>query len=593
MGADGDDLALIEDAEGLSRFLASVSDAPFLALDTETSGLDPHQDKLLLIQFGTADRQCLVDAGWVDERALAEIFRPDRTVVMHNALFDLKMIWGACGAGATLAKAMIADTQSAERLLRNGRRSDVVMGGFALKTLAERYTGMELDKSIRQGFYGIQSVAELSEAELHYAKRDVEATWKVFAEQLPQLRHEALLKVMAIEGAASIGFAQMELAGAPIDTDAWRKILDDAKTHSADARKKLDREFWTVADRDLFGGTTLNYSSDDEVLDALRKLGVGVTSMRREALLATGHPAAIAVAEWREHQKIVSSYGDAFLSHVHPKTGRLHPRFKSIGAVTGRASCSEPNLQNIPSGSAFRECFRAPAGRKLITADYAGAELRIIAQASRDPTFIRALSEGADLHAVVATKLFKKPVSKTEHPELRARAKAINFGLAYGMGPGGLAEQLGVPMEEAERLLEAYFDEFPRVRAYLDSAARQAIRRGVAETMAGRRYYFTDMRREGKDEQTLRRVARNMPIQGTNADIIKLAMARLVNALTEQDLDAALVNMVHDELVVECAETQAEEVHQIVVREMISAGAEFIDRLPVEVDAKIGDSWQK
>jgi DNA polymerase-1 len=315
--------------------------------------------------------------------------------------------------------------------------------------------------------------------------------------------------------------------------------------------------------------------------------------MRREALLSTGHSAAIAIAEWREHQKIVSTYGDAFLAHVHPKTKRLHPRFKPLGAVTGRSSCAEPNLQNIPSGSAFRECFRAPEGRKLITADYSGAELRIIAQASRDPTFVRALCEGDDLHSVVATRLFKKTVSKTEHPDLRARAKAINFGLAYGMGPGGLAEQLGVGMEEAEKLLEAYFDEFPRVRAYLDSASRQAIRRGLAETMAGRRYYFTDMRREGKDEQSLRRVARNMPIQGTSADIIKLAMARLVNALTEQNLDAALVNMVHDELVVECAAGQAEEVKNVVVREMVSAGAEFIDRVPVEVDAKIGDSWEK
>lgn len=587
------ELELIRDGAGLSAFLESVSDAPFLALDTETSGLDPHSDTLLLIQFGTADSQCLVDASAVSAEQVAEIFRPDRTVVMHNASFDLKMLWAAFGDRLQLPQAMIADTQAAERLLRNGRRSDVVMGGYALKTLAERYAGMELDKSIRQGFYGIQSVSELSEAELYYAKRDVEATWKVFAEQLPQLRQDGLLRVMGIEGAASVAFAQMELVGAPIDTDAWKQLLEEAKTHSADARKKLDREFWTVADRDLFGGTTLNYSSDEEVIDALNKLGVPITTMRREALLATGHSAAVAVAEWREHQKIVSSYGDAFLAHVHPKTGRIHPRFRALGAISGRASCAEPNLQNIPSGSEFRACFRAPPGRKIVTADYAGAELRIIAQASRDPTFIRALCRGEDLHSVVASKMFAKPVSKEENPELRARAKAINFGLAYGMGPGGLADQLGVVVEEAEQLLEAYFREFPRVQAYLDSAARLSIRRGVAETMGGRRYWFTDMRRDGKDERSLRRVARNMPIQGTNADIIKLAMARVVKAVAEKGLDAALVNSVHDELVVECAEGQAEDVQALVVSEMISAGAEFIERVPVEVDAKIGDSWQK
>jgi DNA polymerase-1 len=586
-------LDLIRDGAALARFLESVSGAPFLALDTETSGLDPWSDRLLLVQVGTADRQALLDVQALDAAAVAQVFRSDRTIVMHNSTFDLKMLARAYGPAIQLEKARFADTQTAERLLRNGRRTDVVMGGFALKTLAERYTGMDLDKSIRQGFYGVQSVAELSEAELSYAKRDVEATWKVFAEQLPQLRQEGLLKTLAIEGAAAYAFAELELAGAPIDAEAWKGLLDAAKTHSADARRKLDREFWTVADRDLFGGTTINYSSDEEVLAALGKLGVPVTTMRRDALVATGHSAAIAVAEWREHQKIVSTYGDAFLAHMHPKTKRFHPRFKSVGTITGRASCAEPNLQNIPSGSEFRACFRAPAGRKLITADYAGAELRIIAEASRDPTFIRALSKGEDLHSVVATKLFKKPVSKEVNADLRARAKAINFGLAYGMGAASLGEQLGLSLADAEALLDAYFLELPRVQAYLDASARQALRRGVAETMAGRRYWFTDMRREGKDEQSLRRVARNMPIQGTSADIIKIAMARIVTAFAERKLDASLVNMVHDELVVECAETSAAEVRDVVVAEMVSAGAEFVTRVPVEVDAKIGDSWEK
>ncbi len=586
-------LDIVRDPAGVTAFLAEVSDAPFLALDTETSGLDPHSDRMLLIQFGTADKQVLIDADTVTGADLRPIFRPDRPVVMHNASFDIKMLQKRYGPELGLPDAQIVCSMAAERVIRNGRKSDVVMQGWGLKTLAERYAGMELDKSIRQGFYGIQSISDLSESELYYALRDVEATWKVFASQLPQLKKDDLMRVCALEGAAQVGFAQLELQGAPIDTDAWRAQLEGARTGSADARKKLDVEFWSVADRDLFGGTTLNYDSDEAVLGALQKLGVDLQSGRREALIATGHSAALAVAEYREHQKIVSTYGESFLAHVHEKTGRIHPRFKSIGAITGRAACSEPNLQNIPAGSDFRRCFKAPEGRCLITADYVGAELRIIAEASQDPLFVRTLAANQDLHAIVATRLFGKPVTKETEPELRARAKAINFGLAYGMGAGGLGRQLGVDQQAAEDLLERYFRAFPRVREYLDRAARQALAKGVASTLGGRRYWFVDMRRDGKDPNTLIRVAKNMPIQGTNADMVKLAMGRVVRAFAHDGLDAFLVNMVHDELVVEASVADAEAAKAVLVREMMAAGAELVRSVPMTVDATISESWSK
>lgn len=584
---------LISEAADLSAFLARVSDAPFLALDTETSGLDPNSDKVLLLQLGTATDQALIDASTIPVAAVQEIFRPDRLVLLHNATFDLKMVAARFGAELDLAHARIMDTLTSEIVLRNGRRSELGDQGFALKSLALRYAGMDLDKTIRQGFFGIQSVAELSEAELRYAARDVEATWKVFHAQLPELRKESLLRVAALEGSAAIAFAQMELRGANLDVEGWRRLIEEARTDSQAARKVLDREFWSVADHDLFGSSTLNYDSEPEVLAALKKLDVEVPSTRRDVLLATGHPAAKALAEYREHQKIVTSYGEAFLEHVHPRTGRLHPRFTAVGAITGRASCSEPNLQNIPAGSAFRACFRAPPGRRLITADYVAAELRIIAEASRDPVFLRTLNEGGDLHSIVASRIFHKPVSKSENPELRARAKAINFGLAYGMGAQGLANQLGLPLADAEQLLEQYFRAFPKIREYLGSSAKKALVRGSAETMSGRRYWFVDMRRDGKDEGTQLRVAKNMPIQGTNADMTKLAMGRLVRALAEAKLDAFLVNMVHDEIVVEAAEGVAEQVQALVVREMISAAAEFVRAVPIEVDSKIADAWTK
>lgn len=586
-------LTPIREERELADFLSTIGSAPFIALDTETSGLDPHQDRVLLLQLGTATAQALVDVQAIDPRAMRAVFRPDRLVVLHNASFDLKMLSAWLKDAVDLTDARISDTLLNELLLRNGRRSELADGGFALKNLAARYAGMDLDKTVRHGFFGVQSIAELSETELRYALRDVEATWKIFERQLPALKHDGLLRVAAIEGSASLAFAEMELFGAPIEVPAWAALVEEAKSDSAAARKALDREFWSVADHDLFGSSTLNYDSDQDALDALKKLGVELTTTRREALVATGHPAARALATYREHQKIVSTYGEAFLALVHPKTGRIHPHFSAVGAITGRASCHDPNLQNIPAGSAFRACFRAPPGRKLITADYVGAELRIIAEASRDPVFIETLSRGGDLHSIVASQIFHRPVSKTENPELRARAKAINFGLAYGMGAQGLANRIDLPLGEAEALLERYFRAFPRIREYLNASARGALERGSSVTMSGRRFWFLDMRREGRDEATQLRVAKNMPIQGANADITKLAMARVVRALRQERLDAQLVNMVHDELLVEASAGVAERVREVVIREMVAAGAEVIRSVPVEIDAKVGDHWSK
>lgn len=583
--------AVIREPSGVAAFLAEVSNAPFLALDTETAGLDPHQDELLLVQFGTASRQALVDPRAVGAEALAAIFHPDRVVVLHNASFDLKMLFHRFGSALRLGSARIADTMLAEQILRNGRKSDVVMQGFSLKALAERYAQMELDKSVREGFYGATSLDRLTEAELAYAERDVEATWKVFARQLPELEREGLLKTCAIEGQAQLGFAQLEHTGCPFDADAWRALVADASARGGEVRRELDAHFAAVADRDLFGELTLDYDDDEQVLAALRKLGVDPGTVRREVLQSVGHPAAAALAVYREHRRLVTTYGEGFLGHVHPKTGRLHPRFKSGAATSGRASCSEPNLQSIPAGSRFRQCFRASADRRLVTADYAAAELRIIADRSGEPYFLDALCRGDDLHARVATRLFGREVSKTVRPDLRARAKAINFGIVYGMGPSGLAGQLGCRLREAEQLLDAYFRAFPRVRDTLESTARQSLERGYAETVAGRRHWLTDLRRDGADEASLSRVARNMPIQGTNADMVKVAMARLVRAFEESGLDAKLVNMVHDELVVETAETEAEAVAALVRREMVSAGAEFVKRVPMTVETHISESW--
>lgn len=589
-------LELLRTADALRAFLATVADSPVLAVDTETTGLDPHIDRLLLIQVGNASAQALVDAqaaGPDAVRALVEAgSQPGRTLVLHHAKFDLKML-AAHAPDVDLSSVPVMDTMLIEQALLNGRKAHLMGAGFGLAAVAERYTGMGLDKSVREGFMAATSADALGEVELRYAARDVEATWKVFAKQLPLIQDENLIRTAAIEGAACFAFAEMERVGMAVDAAAWTLIVDEADREKAIARKHLDGVFREVISFDLFGHGNLNYDSDQEVLEALGRLGVKLDSTRREVLEATAHPAALALVAYREHQKIVSTYGRRFLEHVHPRTGRVHSSFKPIGAITGRSSSSEPNLQNIPATSRFRSCFRAPPGKKLIAADYSGAELRILAELSGDPVFVRTFIDGGDLHAIVAARIFGKPVSKSENPDLRARAKAINFGLAYGMGAPGLANQIGAQVSEAEQLLDAYFQSFPAIRGYLETAARESMRRGWCATIAGRKHWFNDLVSSGADEGARMRIAKNMPIQGTNADMIKLAMARIARALAQAKLDGRLVNMIHDELVLEVGEGDVEAVSAIVRREMISAGAAFVRKVPIDIDVHVSDVWEK
>ncbi|MBI2373077.1 MAG: hypothetical protein HYV07_03660 [Deltaproteobacteria bacterium] len=582
---------LIRDRAGIQALLSELSRAPFLAVDTETTGLTPGVDRVLLLQVGDARTQGLIDVEAVGVEGVAELLGADRLFVFHHAKFDLRMLKALVGERFDFSRLHVMDTMLAEALLRNGKRSELSNGGLSLAVLAERHAGMELDKSVRETFMAARTVDDLGEASLRYAQRDVEATWKIFANQLRQLHADGLVRTAAIEGAACWAFADMESAGFPIDVAAWRRVLAEAERGRSEVRAKLDLAFAPVVGRDLFGVSTLKYESDDDVLDALVRLGVRVDGIRKESLLASGHPAALALVEFREHQKIVSTYGETFLEHVDVRTGRIHSSFKAIGASSGRAASSEPNLQNIPRGSEFRACFHAPPGRKLVTADYSAAELRILAELSDDPVFIRTFNDGGDLHAIVASKIFGQKVSKTENPELRARAKAINFGLAYGMGAQGLAAQVGISLVDAEALLERYFRAFPAIRSYLEDSARRALKRGYAETIAGRKLWFVDMTRSNEDEGSRVRVAKNMPVQGTNADMIKLAMARICRAFATEKLDARLVNMVHDELVVEASEAQSARALEVLVREMKSAGREFVRRVPIEIDAEVSDTW--
>jgi DNA polymerase-1 len=401
-------------------------------------------------------------------------------------------------------------------------------------------------------------------------------------------------KVARLESLVLRAFAALEHRGLPIDADGWKRLVDEEKVKLLVARDEVLALAGPHVPRDLFGHAEINLDADAEVKALLeRVLGASkLPDVQRGTLAAIDHPIARALLLYREANKIVSTYGDAFLSRIDPRTGRIHATFFPLGASTGRVSSRDPNLQNLPSDERFHKCLRAPRGRMLVTADYATCELRIVAEMARDPVFLRAFEAGEDLHSTVASTMFGKKVSKTENAELRQRAKAINFGLVYGMGAPSLAMSLNVPVDEGERLLQQYFKTFPRIRDYLEGSVDTALRKGFAETLLGRRLVFDKETLSAPNARgELGRIAKNMPIQGTSADMTKLAMVRIHERLVEETPTAGLVNTVHDELVVECDEADAPAVAEAVRVEMEDAHKTLLRAVPPLVEVHVGPHW--
>jgi DNA polymerase-1 len=345
----------------------------------------------------------------------------------------------------------------------------------------------------------------------------------------------------------------------------------------------------------MFGVPTINLNSGPQIIEAFARLGVELADTSEATLTKAGdHPAIKKLLEYRSHEKTLSAFGEQLLALINPHTGRLHPDFNQYGADTGRFSCTNPNVQQIPATSDFRACFVASEGCKLVTCDYSQAELRILAELSGDPAFVEAFKGGGDLHAITASQMFQVPLDQVSKPQ-RSAAKSINFGLAYGRGPGSLALQLGVSQDEAKSLIEKYFQAYTGIQQWLEKAARDAVRKGFSETTLGRRRFYDVPNRDDPDYRmkvgSIERQGKNTPIQGGNADMTKIALVYLRTAL--RGYNARVVNTVHDEIVVEVIAEQAEDVKRIVEHEMIRAGEQILQTVPVVADAAIGDYWKK
>jgi DNA polymerase-1 len=319
----------------------------------------------------------------------------------------------------------------------------------------------------------------------------------------------------------------------------------------------------------------------------------GALSTRQDVLeeLAASHPFPARLLEYRALAKLKSTYYDALPEEADPRDGRVHTSFDQAGAATGRLSSSHPNLQNIPMrterGRQIRKAFVAPPGRTLVGADYSQIELRVMAHLSEDPNLIAAFESGEDVHARTARAIFG--VTGPLDPAMRARAKVVNFGIMYGMGARSLARQMGIGLGDAQAFIAGYFEVFGRVRAHLDRTVDEARRQGWVATLLGRRRYLPGLESaHGGERSYTERAAINTPIQGSAADLMKLAMIRVERALKAFDPSARLLLQVHDELLLECRAEDAGAVSELVRTEMEAC---FPLRVPLVVTVGRGPTW--
>jgi DNA polymerase-1 len=548
---------LITESHDLEALLPHLEAAPVLGLDLETTGLDPHRDRVRLLSLALPDgRAYLVDLFRVDPRALGRLFGVEGPVLVgHNLKFDLGFLTRLGLALPTGAR--LHDTALCEQLLRAEGRMP------ALSDLAREYLGLTLDKRHQTSDWS----GPLSESQLAYAAADASVVLRLRAVQLPRLEAAGLAGVTEIEHRALPALAWMGLSGVPFDPGRWLEVAKEEEAQAKAALQKLD---WRT-----------NWDSPKQVLTALRRAGLKLDSTREEALAAhRDHPAVSALLDFREHRKKLNTYGASWLEHLHPLTGRIHPSWKQIGAASGRMACSRPNLQQVPREPAYRSCFRAPEGRALVKADYSQIELRLAALIAGERRMIEAFERGEDLHALTAKLVTGKAEPSRADRQL---AKALNFGLVYGMGSERLrvyaSSGYGVRLtsSEAANLRERFFAAYPGLRRWHRSQPE-----GDAEvrTLTGRRRHTAQLTEK-----------LNTPVQGSGADGLKLALALLYER-RHRHREALPVLAVHDEVVLEAPLECVHEVRAHLEATLLEGmGAVTGGRVAVAVEAGVYRDW--
>jgi DNA polymerase I-like protein with 3'-5' exonuclease and polymerase domains len=535
--------------------------------------------------FSNGDRSVLRNTpALATLRNLLAASRPIK--IAHNAKFDAKFIKHTLGTDL----GGLFDTLLASQLIGAGDIEE----RHGLGTVAERYLNEVVDKTERLSNWNF----ELSEAQLQYAARDAAILVPLRDKLRERLLSESLRDVAELEFNCVMVVADIELTGFYMHKDRWLEQLAIVEKRRAQLSDELQDVLAEESSQGtLFGGPQrdeINLDSHQQLTKALERLGISVPDSTRNwklQPLAAEYPVIGTLLEYRTVQKALTSYGQNMIDLINPTTGRLHADFRQIGAPTGRFSCTNPNIQQVPHAVEYRRCFSGhPVGRKLIIADYSQIELRILAEFSGDPGFTKAFNSGVDLHRVTAAEVFNVAVDQVTR-EQRDFAKRLNFGVVYGLGAQRFAMMTGSSVSEAENILRKYFATYRGLDTYLHEAANRAVRERQARTGSGRLVRFRYDEQDRQQISMTKRNGKNTPIQGTSADILKRALRLLKDEL--KDTNAHIVNIIHDEIVVEADASEAEEVARRVERAMCAAGEEYLKTVPVKVETEIADEWVK
>ena len=596
---------VVDDEDKLAELITRLEKAELIAIDSETTSLNTHDADIVGLSFAVDEGEA-----WyvpVGHRAADMLTKPPkqlpRDMVLealrpvleddtrpkcgHNLKYDMQVLRRA---GIALA-GVLADSMLLAYCLYPGRYPP------KLDRVAEEYLGhrcISYEQVAGKGAKQIGFAEVPLEAAVPYACEDAEVAFRLAGLLRQRLADEGrLARHDDIELPLSRVLADMEWQGTKLDRAMLARLSNDFGERIRALEERIH----------LAAGQSFNIQSPKQLGELLyetlginggkkTKSGQWATDQSVLEKLAEEHEVPRLILEARQLAKLKSTYTDALQALIHPQTGRVHTSYNQAITSTGRLSSSDPNLQNIPirsdEGREIRKAFVAEDGHVLISADYSQVELRLMAHFSGDEQLAAAFARGEDIHAATAAAVNQVPLASVSG-EMRRRAKAVNFGILYGMSAFGLARQLGMERGEAQIFIDAYFRQYPKIRAFMDATLETARAQGYVETLLGHRVYVPDiMARNGMNRQYAERTAINAPLQGSAADIIKVAMIRLHRRLHEEMPEAGLILQVHDELVVEAPANRQREASEIIRQEMERAVRLHV---PLTVDIGAGYNW--
>lgn len=594
--------------ESADKYLRLYENAKVVGVDTETTGLDPHTNKIRLIQLAAERNPTLViDAFKVDihNTYLPKLLStPEIIKVAHNWVFDYKMF----KSEGILVVPKLFDSQVAEQLILSGHISK---RAATLRSVCNKYLGLSLDKEERLSDW---SAEELTPEQIGYAAKDAEVLLPLRLKLIEEIDRLKLRTVAKIEFDAIPAIAEMEYHGMKIDLDLWgswtAQLLESKTKVDTEIHEELKPPEKQQLSLFSLGGSEfknfiktekVNIDSTKELLGALKRNGINIKSTGNPVIapLQEKYPILGKIIEYRKYSTALKSFALPIPEYINKTTGRVHPHYWQLGAGTGRFSCSNPNMQNIPRGAEVRKMFVPEKGYKLVIADYSQIELRILGVLSNDPVILEAYSSGrkADLHKTTAANLTGKKEEEVTKED-RSGAKASNFGLAYGQGLDGfiaysrLTFNLILSRDQGNKLRDGWFSVYKGVKQWHNNIYRKCDqdkknnRLIETRTLTGRRRTFTH-------EKAYLNPLANTPTQGTGADIVKNALGKLWYEffINRPYLDIKFIACVHDEIVLEVLDVHAEEAALILSEVMEAAGSEILKQVPCIAEASIGDSW--